>query len=368
MARPPSKLSQKINLRNVMIRKVSIGFIIVLSLFVLGMSWFYENKTFEIEAKRVAPKSALNQSENGEWRSLPEREERQAPNEIDELVKELSERLRHQFSETIHLVAVQVSLKSLRDDLLNVYPEEGFAVFKLIIKTAFPQWLDAILDSIALMDQYDSWLQDVMLTLNDMNPLEQQGMLWEKRRALFGDAALQIWQAEISAEQERQLTMRRTMEMLNKSHDIPMQERLYLLKQNFAESYADKIETMMVDPKGVMAQVFFGFDAVQKDLAKLAPDQRQLQINEIRRSLGFTEEQITHQAEADLEREKRWQNGYAYMKERARVEKRYKGEQLIAELDKLREKFFAHEAVTIKKEEEELAFFRYKRPRYYGRN
>jgi len=46
----------------------------------------------------------------------------------------------------------------------------------------------------------------------------------------------------------------------------------------------------------------------------------------------------------------------------------YLGDELVKELDKIRDKFFAHEASTIKKEEEELAFFRYMRPRVYGRN
>ncbi len=288
--------------------------------------------------------------------------------EIDAMVAELSERLRTQFRDTIHLVAIQVGLKSLRDDLLRTYPQQGNELFLRILTNAFPQWVDAILKAIALMDQYDVWLQGMLLNLNDMNALEQQGVLWGKRRELFGDAATQIWQEEISAEQERQMTMRRTMEILDRSYDTQMQERLYLLQSTFEESYADKIQNMIIDPKGVLAQVFFGFDAVQRDLSALPPEERQAQINDIRKSMGFSEEQIKAQAESDQIREKRWQNGYAYMEARKAAEAQFTGDTLVQELDKVREKFFGAEASTLKKEEEDLAFFRYTRPRVYGRN
>ena len=201
------------------------------------------------------------------------------------------------------------------------------------------------------MDEYDEWLQGMLVSLNDMNPLEQQGVLWEKRRALFGDAATQIWQEEISAEQERQITMRNTMEILDKAYHTSMQERLYLLQSTFEETYADKIQNMVIDPKGVLSQVFFGFDSVQQDLAKLPAEERQAQIDDIRRTMGFPEEQIKHLSESDQKREKRWLNGYEYMEARAEAEANYSGEVLAQELDKIREKYFAHEASTIKKEE-----------------
>lgn len=290
------------------------------------------------------------------------------PSDIDIMVNELSERLQRQFADNIHLIAVQVSLRNLRDDLNRSYPEQGPVLFVRILTQAFPNFVDAILRAIALMDEYDDWLQGMLVSLNDMNPLEQQGVLWEKRRALFGDAATQIWQEEISAEQERQITMRNTMEILDKAYNTSMQERLYLLQSTFEETYADKIQNMVIDPTGVLSQVFFGFDSVQKDLAKLPSEERQAQIDDIRRTMGFAEEQIKYLSESDQKREKRWLNGYAYMEARAAAEANYSGEVLAKELDKIREKYFAHEASTIKKEEEDLEFFRYTRPRLYGRN
>lgn len=288
--------------------------------------------------------------------------------ELDELVSELVRRMQSQFADSIPHIATQVSLKTFRDDLKRAYPDHGAELFLRVLKTAFPEWVDKVLKAIALMDLYDEWLQGMLLSLNDMNPLQQQGTLWEKRRELFGEAATQIWQEEISAEQERQLTMNRTMEMLDRSYDTQMQERLYILQKTFEESYADKLQNMVVEPKGVLAQVFFGFDAVQKELSAMPAEARQAQINEIRKSMGFSEEQIKAQEASDQEREARWQTGYAYMAARKEAEAQFSGEELSLELDRVREKFFAHEATTIKREEEDLAFFRYTRPRVYGRN
>lgn len=294
-------------------------------------------------------------------------EQAKAMSEIDIMVQGLADRMQKQFADNIHLISIQVGLKSLRDDLNRTYPEQGNEIFVRILNKAFPEWMSAILKAIALMDEYEVWLQGMLVSLNDMNLFEQQGVLWGKRRELFGDAATQIWQEEISAEQERQVTMNRTMEILDRSYDTQMQERIYILQSTFQESYADKIQNMLIDPKGVLTQVFFGFDAVQRDLKALPPEERQVQINEIRKAMGFSDEQIKAQAESDQVRDKRWQNGYAYMEARKLAESEFSGDELTQEMDKIREKFFAHEANTIKKEEE-MDFDRYARPHIYGRN
>jgi hypothetical protein len=71
--------------------------------------------------------------------------------------------------------------------------------------------------------------------------------------------------------------------------------------------------------------------------------------------------------QVDERREARWQNGLAYLQERARLEASFEGEALEGELRALREEYFAHEAPTIEAEERD-GFFRFERPRVYGRN
>ncbi len=286
----------------------------------------------------------------------------------EQLVSELVQRLQHQFAESITSVAFQVSLKAMRDDLLRTYPDKGLVLFEHIIRGAFPELAATILENIAKMDSYDSWLLDNMLALNEMNILEQQGVIWEKRRELFGAAAEEIWRAEISAEEERKASVRQTVAMLDSAYDTTMDERLFLLKSAFAESFDATVEGEVFNAKGVMAQVFFGFDSVQRDLKALPGEARQQRINTLRRDMGFTENQIAQLAERDQQLEARWQNGYEYMDARQNAEAELSGAALETELDRLRQHYFKDEAHTIEREEEDLGFFRYTRPRVYGRN
>ncbi len=294
----------------------------------------------------------------------------QAPpiTEAEQLVNELTRRLQTEFAERIHDIAFQVSLKDMRDGLLTQFPMQGEQLFARIIHAAFPSLAEEILRNIALMDHYDAWLLDNMVALNDMDLLSQQGEIWAKRRALFGADAERIWSDELSAQAERKAAVQRTVQLLNTAYDTTMNERIFVLKTAFEEGLAGSPQEAVLDTKGVMAQVFFGFDSVQRELESLAPQARQTQINTIRRQMGFDETSVAQLAEQDQQREARWQNGYAYMAERRELEARAGGQPSASELDALREKYFAHEAVTIKREEEDLGFFRYTRPRVYGRN
>jgi hypothetical protein len=115
------------------------------------------------------------------------------------------------------------------------------------------------------------------------------------------------------------------------------------------------------------AEVFLRMEGVQRELAALGPGARAREIAFIRRELGFGDEEIARMAEVDERREARWQNGLAYMDERARIAATFEGGALDEELRALRERYFAHEAATIEAEERD-GFFRFARPRIYGRN
>jgi len=119
--------------------------------------------------------------------------------------------------------------------------------------------------------------------------------------------------------------------------------------------------------RGVLTEIFLRIDSVQRDLAALDPGSRQSALDHIRREMGFTDEEVARMQEVDAQREARWQNGLAYMVERERVEATFEGEVLEEELQHLRERHFGYEAETIAREEQQ-GFFRYERPRIYGRN
>ena len=293
---------------------------------------------------------------------------KETPN-ADDYVREMIARIKQEFANTIHLVAVQVSLKEFRDDLIRGYPQQGASMFEQILRAAFPELADQILAAIALMDSYDQWLLDAMLDLNQMDLLAQQNALWDKRYELFGDDAKTIWTEELSAEEEREHSVKSTVAMLDQAYDMPIDERLYLLQNAFNENYSQSMSELILDTTSVMTQVFFRFDSVQRELRELPDEERQLQIDEIRRKIGYSEEQIASMAEQDQKKEARWRNGYAYMEARQALEaEALPAEQFSQRLADLRTDHFGDEAYTIGKEEEELGFFRYERPRVYGWN
>jgi hypothetical protein len=83
--------------------------------------------------------------------------------------------------------------------------------------------------------------------------------------------------------------------------------------------------------------------------------------------MGSSEEQVERMAARDADNERRWQVGYQYMEKRDEAVKLYQGAELEERLDALRQQYFGNEANTIALEEKDN-FFRFKRPRIYGRN
>jgi hypothetical protein len=118
---------------------------------------------------------------------------------------------------------------------------------------------------------------------------------------------------------------------------------------------------------GMLAEAFLRMESVQRELTALGPAARSRELANIRRELGYPEEEIARMEQVDERREARWQNGLAYMQERARIETSFEGDALEGELRALREEHFADEAATIAAEERD-GFFRFQRPRVHGRN
>ncbi len=285
----------------------------------------------------------------------------------DALKKALIARLLKEYTGVISNIAIQVTLSDLRDFVVSQYPTQGISLFQSIVRAAFPAIANDIFSAIAKMDAYDKWLMDNLRSMNDMNYISRNETLWNKRIAVFGERdARKIWSEELTASQERQQSMQKTITLLNKDNDTPIDERLYLLKTTLDENYNNTVDNLMID-HSMIAKVFLGFDSVQKDLAKLPIEQRQAQINSIRKQLGYSQEQVEELAKSDAMKEARWQNGYKYMAEREALLKENLGSNQDQALSLLRVKYFKREAPTIAKEEAG-GFYRYLRPRLYGRN
>ncbi|GAA3960580.1 hypothetical protein [Allohahella marinimesophila] len=285
---------------------------------------------------------------------------------IDHENRRLAQELVDNYGDSISDPAVQVSLLRLREALLRKDPQNGLARFDTILQLAFPDLATEIAESVSKMATYRDWLYEVQPELVALDQLQQDAMLWTRRRELFGDAAERIWTAEREQAAQQQRQIQTTIARLDKAYDTSLEEKVYQLETALEDTYGDLQSHAPIGPAQT-AQVYFDLDSVQSVLHEMPNEERQDKIRELRMSMGFTEAEARKLGESDAKRNERWDKGLSYMSRRQDLEARLEGEQLATALADLREEAFGAEAPTIAKEEA-IGFFRYKRPRLYGRN
>jgi hypothetical protein len=148
---------------------------------------------------------------------------------------------------------------------------------------------------------------------------------------------------------------------------LPLRSRLDRYREAVTAARETAPNAPLLENPAMLAEVFLRMEGVQRELAALSPTARSGELAHVRRELGFDEESIARTEAIDDRREARWQNGRAYMQERARLSASFAGDPLQAELHALRDEYFGQEAPTIEAEERD-GFFRFERPRIYGRN
>ncbi len=151
------------------------------------------------------------------------------------------------------------------------------------------------------------------------------------------------------------------------SADEPLEVRVDLYLAALRRELEATGDAAMLAHRGVWLEHFLRIEAVQAELAALPPGARANALANVRRQMGFDEEEIARMAELDAWRDERWARGDAYMAERRRLEQTFEGHRLEEELRILREDTFGIEAITIEREEAS-GFERFERPRIYGRN
>ena len=283
-----------------------------------------------------------------------------------ELVKELAQKLRLELGESIQHVEIQIGLEDFRQYLRQQYQDNTDSLFRSVIRQAFPAYAESIFANLSLMEEYESWLLAEMKSLLGMSFEQKQVAIWAKRRELFASDADVIWSAELAEREQRMADTKKSIELLNHAYDMEINQRLYALKATIETNFSEQVGGNILSP-AMLASTFFSLDSVQQDLEKMSPYERSEQLASIRRDLGFSERQIEKAALKDEKNELRWQVGYQYMGERQALLDSLTGEELDTELNRLRISYFGDEASTLEKEEQQ-GFYRFKRPRVYGRN
>jgi hypothetical protein len=284
-------------------------------------------------------------------------------------IQEIIRNLKNQYSSQIHHIHIQAKLITIREPLINQLDAPIPENMKGVLATVFPSYENSILNVWSRMDEYQKWLTTQNRTLMELNALSRSGMLWDKRNELFPIAANDIWSEEQDNYETAQLNFHSTIDQLDQYPDVPMNERIERLQTSFQQAdnaFTRTLEQQSGIHKNTIASVLFGLTSVQNELKNLDPEHRQLEINAVRRELGYDEESIIKMSTTDSKREQRWSNGYAYMESRDQL--MVSNEQPSKkQLNVLRNQFFGNSAQTIEREEAS-GFYRFQRPRYYGRN
>lgn len=120
--------------------------------------------------------------------------------------------------------------------------------------------------------------------------------------------------------------------------------------------------------RGPTTELFLRQESVQSRLRELPEEERRAELRALRARFGYSQAQVQEMEMRDRHRDARWAHGAEYMAARAELEARLpEGEAFETELEALRERFFEHEAATIRREESS-GFFRFERRRIHGRN
>lgn len=285
----------------------------------------------------------------------------------DPFIEHMVREFRKYYGETISEKSTQAGIISLRNFIMGTRPADGRSVFYTILKKAFPAYADEIMDTLARLDEYNRWLADSRDALLKMTESERTAAMRKKRHELFGDDAEGIWSGDMLATEARKAQMQDTLSALNETDGMGIGEKLQVYEGALRAAYKDSPEAFILQQPELLSKVFFSIESVQDELKKMNPEARQQAIDSIRRQMGSTDEQIERMAARDADNERRWQVGYQYMEKRDELAKRYQGAELEEKLGELREQSFGNEANTIEREEKD-DFFRFQRPRIYGRN
>jgi len=284
----------------------------------------------------------------------------------DTFDSELIAKLKSTYGARIQALNIQAGLITVKKYVLKYDPLEGVERFSRIIHAAFPDYAISILSIIKRLEIYNNWIVENQTMLTELSTQVQQGTIWEKRRELFGADAEIIWSEELAELSQKQTKMHDIFSQLDQSKGMSIDETLYQLRTAISENHEGSIQALSSNG-GKVAQIFFNLDSVQQTLKSLPPEERQLEINKVRRELGYSEEQISKQQDKDEKRNEQWDNGYLYMSARSTLIETTSEADLPEALNVLREKYFQQDAVTIQKEEES-EFWRFKRPRKIGNN
>jgi len=277
--------------------------------------------------------------------------------------EELISYLRSQFGMKLANPYVQVRmLEKLLRQFRKSHPDTWHAEILAVLRAAFPDRYAELVGTLQHWIDYERWHDENKGKLMELPEAERRKALWDKRNELFGKgAAEQIWQSELKNQ---------TFADALKAIDTPgssINDKLSMYRESIDDIYQENAEQFLANHRQEVMNRFLDLPTVQQELSAMTPEQRSQSLRQIRQGMGLDAEALARWDTLDQTRDARWDAGARYMKEREALAQKHQGEELERQLQPLREKYFGAEAETVAGEEAS-GFFRFTRPRVWGRN
>ncbi|WP_375769122.1 hypothetical protein NR798_46895 [Archangium gephyra] len=313
-------------------------------------------------AKAPAPVGSQGFSAQGPWAPADGEQAREAGLERPE--KDIVSYLRSRYGAHIRDPHTQMRmLEQLMRHFQKLNPTGWEADLLAVLKQAFPELYDELVQRLHQRLDYEKWVKEHHAGLKDKPEAERRAAIWEERTRLFGkETAEKIWVAEL-----RNLAVSDSLKAIDALPNASVGERMAEYKKGLEKAYGENSQAYVQAHQQELMNRFLDLGSVQKDLGTLPPEQRAQNLRTIRKEMGLDEEALQRWEDLDRVRDTRWEVGSQYMSEREALAQQYSGPELEARLTELRARYFSEEAQTIA-DEEQSGFFRFTRPRQWGRN
>jgi hypothetical protein len=271
-------------------------------------------------------------------------------------------RLRQDYEGKTISKSQQARLMGLYQYLRTSFPASYRSDFNEIMMQAFPSQAGEIVKTLSRLEEYNAWLEGKRPELGQMTYENITRLLWSKRNELFGNDAKDMW-----AEETRTEAVKDILDIIRESYDTTMTDKLKLYVAAVSNISGDNGTSFIDDKKSSLTRAFVSLDSVQTELSNMDDAKRAECLRSIRKAMGYNDLELDAMAQKDSANEENWQTGYSYMQERNDIFHESDGENRSLKLAELQQRYFGNAAKTIQAEEAS-GFFRFDRPRVYGRN
>lgn len=243
------------------------------------------------------------------------------------------------------------------------FPDTWQQALLAFVREAYPERYEELAALLRARLDYETWIRENEVSAQKLGDEERRKNVWAERERLFGkEQAQEIWASELKSQ-----AVTDSLAALDARTDLKVSDKVKLYRDSLKETYGEAADTFLERHRQEAMNRFLDLSSVQKELSGLSAGERSKSLRDIRSNLGMDAETLRRWDTLDTERDKRWDAGAQYMREREALSQQYSGPALEDKLRPLRERYFGAEADTIGSEEQS-GFFRFTRPRVWGRN